>query len=306
MTDKRKYFLNRTDRRGRSLTVWQQKASSKEASNLPVLSTNEEGKLFVAGITNGKPPSKQDVGGQTGFITSFGLPDPEEESAPLALCPGQSLVLQVRIPMDLPFFWTKDGTPIQGATDTLLTVTESGDYQVKAFVGNCEKYSNLQQVGDCNQKITSRPTPPKKRTTKPVKEVVAQKEPEERPEPEPAEVEKEESTPRRGVNTQGKMTVATTKVKLYVWDHGSMDNDTVSVIVNGKTVLKRYCLTRKPKVITVKLKPGTNNRVELFAHNLGSIPPNTASIRVDDGIRSQVLELKSNLRKSGSFNIRVE
>jgi hypothetical protein len=85
-----------------------------------------------------------------------------------------------------------------------------------------------------------------------------------------------------------------------------MDNDTISVIVNDKVVLKEYCLTRKPKVIRVKLKPEGNNRVELFAHNLGAIPPNTASIRVDDGESSKTLELKSNLKKSGSFNIKVK
>ncbi|MFK7970799.1 MAG: hypothetical protein AB8F95_10550, partial [Bacteroidia bacterium] len=307
LSDSKKYFLNRTDRRGQSLTVWQQKTSQKDPSHLPVLSTNEEGKLFVAGITNGKPPSKQDVGNQAGFITSFGLPDPERESAPLALCPGQSQVLQVKIPLDLPFFWMKDGAAIAGATDTLLTITEGGTYQVKTFVGNCEKFSNIQEVGDCNKQLTSKPRPPQVPVSKPPKEAVAQPQPE--PEPTPVipkekEVEKEK-VPKRGTSTQGRMTVATQKIKLYVWDHGSMDNDTISVIVNGKTVLKRYCLTRRPKAITIKLKLGQNNRIELYAHNLGAIPPNTASIRVDDGTREQVVQLRSNLKKSGSLNIRV-
>jgi hypothetical protein len=311
LTDNKKYFLNRTDRNSRSLTVWQQKSSSKEDANLPVLATNEEGKLFVAGLSSSKPPSKQDVGGQTGFITTFGLPDPELKSAPLALCPGQSLVLQVRIPLAIPFYWTKDGRPIPGANDTLLVVTESGEYQVKAFSNNCERYSNIQMVGDCNQRIADKPKTTPEVITAPepvVEEPVVQTEPEvvEKPEPEPLAPAPKPKREKRSISTQGKVIVSNPKIKIYVWDHGSMDNDTISVIVNDKVVLKEYCLTRKPKVIRVKLKPEGNNRVELFAHNLGAIPPNTASIRVDDGESSKTLELKSNLKKSGSFNIKVK
>ena len=311
LTDKKKYFLNRTDRNGRSLTVWQQKSSSKEDENLPVLATNEEGKLFVAGLSKSKPPSKQDIGDQTGFITTFGLPDPELKTAPLALCPGQSLMLQVRIPLAIPFYWMKDGKPIPGANDTLLLVRESGEYQVKAFSNGCERHSNIQLVGDCNQKIASKPKPAPRiePTPEPVEEPVVQNQPElvkEEVAVDEAPKKRDSKPEKRNISNQGKVTVSNPKIKIYVWDHGSMDNDTISVIVNDKVVLKEYCLTRRPKVIKVKLDPNQNNRVELYAHNLGAIPPNTASIRVDDGKHSQTLELKSNLRKSGSFNIRVK
>lgn len=68
-------------------------------------------------------------------------------------------------------------------------------------------------------------------------------------------------------------------VKMFVYDNGEVDGDTVTVFINNALVLDRYRISEKAKEISF---PVTNNggvhTIELFANNLGSIPPNTALI----------------------------
>ena len=46
-----------------------------------------------------------------------------------------------------------------------------------------------------------------------------------------------------------------------------------------------------------------NNDIIMKALNLGSIPPNTAKIMVDDGLLKRTMILKSNLDKSAGLRI---
>lgn len=67
------------------------------------------------------------------------------------------------------------------------------------------------------------------------------------------------------------------KLFLNIYDNGTVDGDTVSILYNGKTIVSKKRISEKP--ITVELLLDENAKyhsIVLFAENLGIIPPNTA------------------------------
>ncbi len=69
------------------------------------------------------------------------------------------------------------------------------------------------------------------------------------------------------------------KIKLEVYDNGTIDGDTVSIFYNGKMIMSHRRLSSNPIEIDLTLDENTSlHSIVLFAENLGSIPPNTALI----------------------------
>lgn len=90
---------------------------------------------------------------------------------------------------------------------------------------------------------------------------------------------------------------------IKVWDHGVIDNDIVSIIANGETIIREKTLPGPNNPISVDYDFGNNgfNYVTLYAHNLGDIPPNTCTISING--REFVLE--ANLDANGSIDVIV-
>ena len=87
-------------------------------------------------------------------------------------------------------------------------------------------------------------------------------------------------------------------VNLY--DNGEIDGDSISLFFNGKLILSHKRLT--DKAISLKLEVDTNREVNeliMFAENLGTIPPNTALMLVNDGENRYEVRISSDLQKSG-------
>jgi hypothetical protein len=110
----------------------------------------------------------------------------------------------------------------------------------------------------------------------------------------------------RNTEVQGDVEVASRSVKLIVWDSGTIDGDIVSLYVNGNEVLSAYTLTGSKKSIPVTLDNLGYNYILLYAHNEGSIPPNTCAVSIDDGNGEKNLVLSANLKTNGAYNIYVK
>ncbi|MBI2270803.1 MAG: hypothetical protein HYU69_10680 [Bacteroidetes bacterium] len=107
----------------------------------------------------------------------------------------------------------------------------------------------------------------------------------------------------REVKLMKKVSVRVPKVTIRVYDSGTVDGDIVSLNMNGKWILENYQIRKTPYIFTAELQEGTNILV-LHAMNLGSIPPNTASILIDEGGKKQhMISLKSSLSTSGTVEI---
>ena len=78
------------------------------------------------------------------------------------------------------------------------------------------------------------------------------------------------------------------EVVLLIWDAQKVDGDSISLMLNGEFILENHLLTKTPKRIRATLK-SKDNRLVLYAHNLGTIPPNTATISIlDTGNQKEV------------------
>jgi hypothetical protein len=90
-----------------------------------------------------------------------------------------------------------------------------------------------------------------------------------------------------------------------IWDHGRQDGDIVSIYLNGVEVVSKYFLTYWKKEFKIKLDPKKSNDLFLYAHNLGESPPNTVSVEISDGNKSENIILNSDLQSCEAVLISV-
>lgn len=109
----------------------------------------------------------------------------------------------------------------------------------------------------------------------------------------------------RPVQVLGTVELLSRIVTFNVWDSGQIDGDEISLNVNGRWVIENYTLSATKRAISVTLPSRGYSYVVLYAHNEGSVSPNTAAVSINDGTREQNLVLSANLRTNGAYNLRV-
>ncbi len=91
--------------------------------------------------------------------------------------------------------------------------------------------------------------------------------------------------------------VDTGQIRLDFYDNVETDGDSISVLVNGRTVITHQKLNSQ--AITVFIKVDLHNtfqEVEMHAENLGSIPPNSALMRITAGKQSYKLSVNTDMK----------
>jgi hypothetical protein len=71
------------------------------------------------------------------------------------------------------------------------------------------------------------------------------------------------------------------KVKISLWDNGQVDGDKINILLNDKIILENYIVTTKVKVIEITLLDIEKNAIKVVAINEGTLPPNTAAIKIE-------------------------
>ncbi len=105
------------------------------------------------------------------------------------------------------------------------------------------------------------------------------------PVPVPAAEQKPVDAPAevKGSNIQV-IKVYTDSMSLFFYDNGEVDNDTVTISVNGAVVATDVRLDITPYELKLAFKPGEKSiDITVSANNLGNIPPNTAYLKVTAG-----------------------
>jgi len=108
----------------------------------------------------------------------------------------------------------------------------------------------------------------------------------------------------RKIEIQKHLDVFSDSLNLVFYDNGIVDDDTISVFLNKIPVISKQRLTVNPLSVTVKLKPGTDNEIIMFAENMGTIPPNTALLVFSDSGQRYELTIDSDTGKSGTIILR--
>lgn len=109
----------------------------------------------------------------------------------------------------------------------------------------------------------------------------------------------------RVIETKYQAEVKKNELTLTLWDHNLIDGDRVSLNLNGEWILESYTLQKEKKAINLTLTQKENILI-MHAINLGTSPPNTATIVINDGQTEQTFILNSNEGKSEAITIRLK
>ncbi len=106
----------------------------------------------------------------------------------------------------------------------------------------------------------------------------------------------------RKIVIQETLTVSNSSVKLLLWDKNRVDGDQISVYLNGELIVENMTVTKTKQEILLNLEPG-KNVIVMHALNLGLVPPNTAAISINDGVKNKLTTVISDLKKSGALEL---
>lgn len=92
------------------------------------------------------------------------------------------------------------------------------------------------------------------------------------------------------------------KIMIKVWDHNIVDGDIISLKWGDKWILSEYPIVTEPREIELTVH-GFSEKLVLYAHNVGQVPPNTATVSVSDGTQYHKFELNADLETSEALVI---
>ena len=99
--------------------------------------------------------------------------------------------------------------------------------------------------------------------------------------------------------------VNTADIILELRDTKVQDGDSISLSLNGQWVTRGFPVKTATQQIRIHLQPGEN--VLLFtADNLGSIPPNTAELRIRYGRKTRTFNLSTDMRRNNEIKLILE
>ncbi len=94
-------------------------------------------------------------------------------------------------------------------------------------------------------------------------------------------------------------------LQIELYDNGTIDHDTVSIYLNDQLLFKDIPLTQSAFRRTIVLDSTIEvNEISMYAENLGTIPPNTAIMIINENKKRHELILTSDLNKTATIRLR--
>jgi hypothetical protein len=142
--------------------------------------------------------------------------------------------------------------------------------------------------------------PVKEKEVAETKEVVVKNEPQKPQETKPklpaAEIN------GRIIETIQRVNYSSDSLVITLYDNGEVDGDTVSVLMNGKVIMPLVGLSTNPVRKTIYTKDITDSiQIVMYAENLGSLPPNTGLLIVNDGKDRYEIRFSGDLKKNSAI-----
>jgi hypothetical protein len=94
-------------------------------------------------------------------------------------------------------------------------------------------------------------------------------------------------------------------LSLTLYDNGEVDGDTVTVLMNGNVIFSKAGLTTIANTKTIYITPDMDSvKLVMYAENLGSIPPNTGLMIVNDGEKRYYVRFTADLKTNAAIVLR--
>ncbi len=93
---------------------------------------------------------------------------------------------------------------------------------------------------------------------------------------------------------------------INLYDNGEIDGDTVSVVLNGKIIVAKEGLSAKAVSKTIYITPDLGDSIQLvmYAENLGTLPPNTGLLTIQDGDDRYEIRFAGDFTKNSAIILR--
>lgn len=103
------------------------------------------------------------------------------------------------------------------------------------------------------------------------------------------------------------LTVTHNEIDISLYDNGEIDGDTVSIYLDGKLILANKGLSNTPIKYQLKLdETNPEHTLVMVAENMGSIPPNTSLMLIQDGDKRYQVSITSTEQKNAMVRFRYE
>ncbi len=119
---------------------------------------------------------------------------------------------------------------------------------------------------------------------------------------EPIKIESPTITDGRKDRLVGRLKSDFGKITAELWDAQKEDGDTVSIFLNGQLIAGKIGVKKIPQQLQMQLKKGENT-ILFKAENLGSIPPNTAALKIYVGSIEKTIMLNTDYSNNNIVEI---
>jgi hypothetical protein len=111
---------------------------------------------------------------------------------------------------------------------------------------------------------------------------------------------------KRKIETIQQLYIESDSLQFTLYDNGEVDGDTVSVALNGKTIVSRQGLNTTAFTKTVYMTPDLGDSIQLimYAENLGTLAPNTGLLVLQYDNKRQEIRFSGDLDKNAAIALR--
>lgn len=115
--------------------------------------------------------------------------------------------------------------------------------------------------------------------------------------------ERKENRRVKPIRREHRLSLEGNQLTFKIWDAQVIDGDIVSIYVGDDCIVKEYSITAAQKTVKYDASRFKRVYVYLHAHNLGTLPPNTVTMTVSDGVTEHQVELRSDLTGSAALEL---
>ena len=186
------------------------------------------------------------------------------------------------------------------AEEVVVVKTEPVKEQpvVKSIPVEKEKPANPQNTAK-EKPVQVKPAK-EKETTEPTKEVTVRNEPQKLQEIKPRQPAADING--RIIETIQSVNYSSDSLVITLYDNGEVDGDTVSVLMNGRVIMPMVGLSTNAVRKTIYTKDIADSlQIVMYAENLGTLPPNTGLLIVNDGKERYEIRFSGDLKKNSAI-----
>lgn len=110
---------------------------------------------------------------------------------------------------------------------------------------------------------------------------------------------------KREIEITGSINIESDSIQIALYDNGIIDGDSISLIYDGHIIINKRLLQAQPLNIKLAVPTGkSSHTLQMFAENLGTIPPNTALMIIWDGDKKYEVNISSTSTTNGAIQFR--